>query len=354
MVNIYDELVKLLAAGKKTVLARIIRQVGSAPRTTGTKFLVLEDDSLIGTIGGGSLEYQVIKKAGETFKLGKSSILNFRLTGGEVAETEMLCGGIVDVFLEPVFPENPAAMEVFQSASETIRAGRRGTLVSLVSEALNYDDRKCRMLIADDGSTTGDLGGISLGGKLHVQKWSMLKRPSLIKLESNQDAPVVFVEPLEPDAVLYLFGAGHVSTMVAPLAKMVGFRVSIIDDREDFANRKRFANADEIIVCSFKEAFQQIAINSASYIAIITRGHIHDRDVLKEALATGAAYIGMIGSLRKRDIIYQALMEEGLAKEKLEQVHSPIGLDIGAETPEEIALSIVAEMVRARAQKSMQ
>jgi xanthine dehydrogenase accessory factor len=158
----------------------------------------------------------------------------------------------------------------------------------------------------------------------------------------------LFVEPLKPEPVLFLFGAGHISIFLAPLARMVGFRVVVIDDREEFANRERFPQADEIVVCAFTEAFKRIQTDRSAFIAIITRGHIHDHAVLRAALQRPSAYIGMVGSLRKRNMIYQSLVEEGISPERLAEVHSPIGLDIGAETPEEIAISIVAELIRVR------
>jgi xanthine dehydrogenase accessory factor len=348
MVNIYAELDKLLSSGKKAVLARIIRQVGSAPRAVGTKCLILEDGSVVGTIGGGSLEFQVAGKAQDIFKQEKTSILHFKLTGKEVGQSEMLCGGIVDVFLEPVFPDNEIAKDVFQKANDLIREGKKATLLTLVSEGLAYRVNS-RMLIEEDGSTTGGLANMITSDKSNVEKWSQPLKPTLI--EPAADGPLVFAEPVEPEAVLYLFGAGHISTFVAPLVKMVGFQVCVIDDRQEFANSARFPNVDEIIVCPFKEAFNRVSINASSYIAIITRGHIHDLAVLRKAAQTNSAYIGMIGSLRKRRMIYESLMEEGISKEKLDRVHSPIGLDIGAETPEEIAVSIVAELIQARLNK---
>jgi len=128
----------------------------------------------------------------------------------------------------------------------------------------------------------------------------------------------------------------------------------VIDDREEFANPERFPSADEIIVGPFLEAFDRISISSNAYIAIVTRGHLHDRDVLKAALQTDAIYIGMIGSRRKRNIIYQSLMEEGVSEARLKEVHSPIGADIGGETPEEIAISIVAELISERSSRRTQ
>ncbi len=351
MVNIYDELVKLLSEGRKSILARIIRQVGSAPRSLGTKCLILDDGSVVGTIGGGCLELQVMGKAKDIFTQGKTRVLNFQLTGKEVAQSEMLCGGVVDVMLEPVFPENTTATEVFSKANNFIHEGKKGTLLTLIIDGLESNSN-CRMVIEADGSVTGDFGDLLASEKSLVEKWFETNKPALF--EAEEGGLKIFAEPIEPDAVLYLFGAGHISTFVAPLAKMVGFRVCVIDDRKEFANSTRFPNADELIICPFHEAFGRILINASSYIAIITRGHLHDLDVLRNALQTGAAYVGMIGSIRKRQIIYKTLMDEGVSRKKIEQVHSPIGLDIGAETPEEIAVSIVAELIQARLNKAVE
>lgn len=351
MVNIFEELVTLLSEGKKAILARIIRQVGSAPRSLGAKCLILEDGSVVGSIGGGCLELQVMEAAKNLFQQGKTRILNYQMVGEELVQSEMLCGGIVDVLLEPVFPDHPMTKEVFQKANDLVHEGKTGTLLSLVADGMDYN-RHTRVVMEPDGTIVGDFEDDLAVDASSNEKWSKANKPVMIEVEEG--APAIFIEPIEPDTVLYLFGAGHISTFVAPLAKMVGFRVCVIDDREEFANSTRFPNADELIVCPFHDAFNRISINASSYIAIITRGHIHDRDVLRDALQTNSAYIGMIGSLRKRQIIYKSLAAEGVSEETLQQVHSPIGLDIGAETPEEIAVSIVAELIQARLNRAVE
>jgi len=345
--NLFIELDKNLEEGRELVLARIIKQVGSAPRGVGAKCIVFGDGSIIGTIGGGFLEYQVQEEAKKILEEGKSSIINFQLTGEEVAESEMLCGGIVDVFLEPVFPENTIARKIFKKIKELILDGREGLLLTLVSEGIRCKDETCSALVQEDGTLTGNIGSILDDEKQRFQSLFEVRKPELI--ESEEGGSLIFAEPVRSDDVLYLFGAGHVSTFVASLAKRVGFYVVVIDDREEFANKYRFPNADELIVSPFLKAFNQITLNSSTYIAIITRGHIHDRVVLKEAIQANPLYIGMIGSRRKRKLIYESLMEDGITNERLNQVHSPIGLDIGAETPEEIAVSIVAELIQKRA-----
>jgi xanthine dehydrogenase accessory factor len=255
--------------------------------------------------------------------------------------------GVADVYLETVFPGNAVAGEIFKKIGSFINEGRKGVLLTLVSDGIKSEDETNRLLIEEDGSTTGETGIVPGENKKRLAKFLEIKTPKLMEIEKGKES--VFVEPIRPYDILYLFGAGHVSTFVASLASMVGFRVIVIDDRKEFANKERFKEAGEIIVLPFSEVFEKINISSSSYIAVITRGHIHDLNVLREALKRSGGYIGMIGSRGKREKIYQALMEEGVSDERLKQVHSPIGLDIDAETPEEIAVSIVAELIRVRA-----
>jgi xanthine dehydrogenase accessory factor len=348
MNNFFLDLDKLLTAGKKVVVARIVYQKGSAPRSIGTKCIILEKGKILGTIGGGALEYQVIEKAKAVFESGKTATVHFQLTGKDVAETDMLCGGIVDVFLEPVFPKNQTAGKIFGKTREIAMAGNiKGTLLTLIAEGIAHDRRDRHALIMEDASGVTVVGGIA-GVDIDVQKLLKLKGPQLKRMKTK--GPAIFVEHIQAADVLYIFGAGHISTFLSPLAKRVGFGVVVIDDRKEFANKKRFPDADEIMVSPISQSFKRIAVTStsSSYIAIVTRGHIHDHAVLKEALNHNAAYIGMIGSRRKRELIYQAMMGEGTPKEDLQRVHSPIGLAIGAETPEEIAVSIVAELIQER------
>lgn len=352
MENLFSEIDKCLQKGQRTVLARIIRQVGSAPRTTGTKCLILEDGTLKGTIGGGRLEYQVLEKAKETFKKGLSCILPMRLTGKEVAQTEMLCGGVVDVYLEPIYPENKVAKDIYHEIAALTAEGGTGVLLTQILEGTPYRHSACRALLKEDGTAFGTLETDPKAGNQELLKF--LKTRRTILKESESGGTPLFVEPIKPEDILYLFGAGHISTYVAPLAKMARFKLVVIDDREEFAHKKRFPFADEIIVAPVTDAFDRIDITASSYVAIVTRGHIHDRDVLRKALANPGGYIGMIGSRRKRDIIYKSLMEEGVTTDQLNRVHCPIGLNIGGETPEEIAISIVAELIQTRTSQQNQ
>jgi xanthine dehydrogenase accessory factor len=218
--------------------------------------LVQANGKIIGTVGGGSIEHQVYKEALTLIEGNEARLAHFELTNADASKEGMVCGGVVDVFLEPIKP-----------------------------------------------------------------------LPALI-----------------------IFGGGHISFFLARIGKMVDFRVTIIDDRPEFANAERFPEADETIAEEIAAVTKRLDINSSSYIVIVTRGHQKDTQVLQWAATTPAGYIGMIGSKRKIHTVFSYLKTKGISQEQLDRVHSPIGLPIGAETPEEIAVSIMAEIIQVRHQ----
>lgn len=241
------------------------------------------------------------------------------------------------------------------------RAGQRGALATIVhtnGSIPSYESS--RMLVRDDGTIAGTVGG----GCVEAEVWAAAKevieteQPRKMTFNLNHDAAYdaglicggtleIFVEPILPQPILYIFGAGHVSTALARVAYQAGFSIGIIDDRESFANAERFPMASEVHT-SYAESFKKIQPNSSSYLVIVTRGHKDDMRVLAWAVTTDARYIGMIGSKRKVLSVYQALRKEGFPSERFERMHAPVGLDIGALTPEEIAVSIVAELIAVR------
>jgi len=345
MSNIFLESNRYLDEGHKIVLATIIRHQGSTPRQTGTRCLVLADGTLVGTIGGGLLEYKVIEKAREVLQTGKSALLEFRLTGQDVARTDMLCGGTADVYLEPLFPEQNETAALFREVAATLSAHATGVLLTRISEGTPANDPSGRLFIKADGTVPENRSEwTALPGM--PRRFLELKGPRTFEDDFTQ--PVVFAEPILPDNRLYIFGAGHISTFLAPLAQSAGFGVRVLDDRAEFANPQRFPSIEKVLAVPFTEAFAQVQVTPATYIAILTRGHAFDLQILREALGTGAGYIGMIGSRKKRDLIYGTLRKEGVSQERLDQVYSPIGLPIGAQTPEQIAVSIVAELIQVR------
>ena len=251
MLEIYRELVEIISKGEAAVLATIIASQGSAPRKAGAKMLIKQDGTFIGTVGGGGVELKVQNKAAEVIASGLPEIMHFDLSGSG-RDAAMVCGGQMDVFLEPILSKE----------------------------------------------------------------------------------------------MLYVFGAGHISQSMAAMAKKLGFQVVVIDPRPEYANTERFPQADSLMAEEYDSAFAKLNVDESSYIVIYTTGHVFDEDCLEFALGTKARFIGMIGSKKKVLDVRKRLLQKGIPAERLDQVHAPIGLEIGAETPDEIAISILAEIIQ--------
>ena len=256
-IDIYEEIAQLRKQGKRAALATIIQIRGSVPSFETAKILVREDGSTVGSVGGGCVENDVWKAARQVMFEEKPRRLLFDLTDASNLEAGLICGGKVEIFIEPI-----------------------------------------------------------------------LATPTT-----------------------YIFGAGHISKYISKVATLAGFNTVIVDNRPQYANRERFPEAVEIYSDSFEEAFERIKPNEFSYLVIVTRGHLEDQNVLRWAVKTKPRYIGMIGSKFKKRTIFQNLMEEGITQEELGRVFSPMGLDINAILPEEIAVSIVAQMISIRRSK---
>ena len=343
---------RILNDGRKAVIAVIIEKQGSAPRESGTKCLVLEDGSLIGTIGGGRLEYEIIQKAEAVFETGEALVLSFDLVGGDVAESDMICGGRTTVLMAPLLPEDAQTRAVVGTVCDLSSKGGRAVYGMLAPEGEGERRFDFTMtLFKEDGTIFGNRPEGDLAESVFGPEGILKKEtaPRLVRFAPGGQR--YYLERIARRPMLYIFGAGHVSKALHALASMVGYRVHVIDDRAEFADESRFPEADVITVSPFSEAFDRLTLTENDYVVIVTRGHLYDHEVLGRTLEYEPAYIGMIGSRSKREKIYNALEREGIAKERLERIHSPIGLDIGAKTPEEIAVSIVAELIQVRSER---
>jgi len=252
-------------------------------------------------------------------------------------------------------------MDLFEEVVKMRREGRRGALATIVhtnGSIPSYESS--RMLVREDGSIAGTIGG----GCVEADVWAAAKEvmdkesPRKMVFHLNNEASYdnglicggtleIFIEPILPQPMVYLFGGGHVSMAVAKAASAAGFAMAVIDDREAFANLQRFPMAQEVFA-SYEQAFAKIRPGPSSYLVIVTRGHKEDMRVLAWAVRTQARYVGMIGSKRKVLSVYKALEREGYRPEEFAQVYAPMGVDIGALSPEEIAVSIVAELIAVR------
>jgi len=253
MLEIYQELANLISKGERAVLATVISSRGSAPRKAGAKMLIKKDGTFIGSVGGGGVEHQLRQKAIEVMNSGEPQIVHLDLSGRE-KEAAMICGGQMDIFLEPILSQE----------------------------------------------------------------------------------------------TLYLFGAGHISQSTAAMGKMLGFRIIVIDPRPEYNNIDRFPDADSLIAEEYDSAFTKLSVDKDSYIVIYTTGHILDEQCLRFAVGTEAKYIGMIGSKKKVKEVKERLLQKGVSQLQLDRVHAPIGIEIGAETPQEIAMSILTEIIKVK------
>ncbi|MCU0603016.1 MAG: XdhC family protein [Desulfobacterales bacterium] len=329
------------------VLATIVNREGSAPRTAGTRMIVAADGRAVGTIGGGLLEARVVAAAGEVLTTRQPRIIPFDMTPSEQATMDMICGGRLEVLMEPIDPRSPAAVVL-----TAWREVQRRPDPYLFLTVLRYADGNVaavdHCLLKDATVVCGDLPFGAATIEMLVLNHSGSTGLRTVALGES----LVLIDPVLPPETVFLFGAGHVAQPTARLAAFAGFCVRVVDDRSDFANAERFPEAQDVrVVADFDSASKGLAIDRGAFVVIVTRGHLHDKTVLMQALRTEAAYIGMIGSRRKRDHIFNALLKQGVTQAELQRVHSPIGIDIGAETPEEIALSIVAELVQVRARR---
>lgn len=336
------ELIALLENGEDVVAATIVGHAGSAPRGSGSKMLVRRDGSIKGSVGGGVLEAEVMRRAAGLFGKGGACIMHFDLTGEEAAKSGMICGGAVTVCLECMSPGD-AIMEPYMRLAETVGRGRRAVMITRLVGDGNVLDAGPRSVLGQDGFVFQP--AVARPAALSRAAWEA-ESACVLEIEGKR----FMVEPHAAPHTAVVVGAGHVGLHTARMARAVGFRTVVLDDRKEFANRERFPEANEVkVVPGFMDCFAGLGVNGASFVLILTRGHVHDKVVLAQALETGAGYLGMIGSRKKRDAIYDALVEEGVSREELSRVFCPIGLDIDAETPEEIAVSIVAEMIQIRA-----
>lgn len=331
MMNIYETIEQYLAEGRTGMLATVIYRDGSAPRDVGAKMLVGEDGKCFGTVGGGRLEGDACREAMNIMHKGELKILSIRMDSNAVADDGMLCGGNVDILLEPVLQKYKG---VYKRIGEMLQQDARGIIITKFGGNVFS-----KTFIEDDLSVTGDMLPEKETGEL--LNYLNEKRPFYI-------SGGMIIEPLQPLSVLYVFGAGHISQFLAGIARIVDFHVVIIDDRKEFANKDRFPDAAEIIVDDFHKVLDRLDFTGKEYVAIVTRGHQYDADVLEEVLKKKTKYVGMIGSRRKVRIILDHMRQNGFDEEAIASVHSPIGLSIHAETPQEIAVSIVAELIAVR------
>ena len=341
MKDLYNERYKLLKNGESFALATLFNKQGSAPRTAGARMILKRDGSIIGTVGGGYLEALVMEDGKKVLSTGIAVHKDYLLTGKDKGGIDMVCGGDVSVLIEYVDGEFPINLEIYKEIVRCINKGEKAFFV----KKLNTGTGEFSSYLFDNGKIISNRDDMS-----HMDMKEMVQGIYPRDLQViRKGSDLILIEPVCNCGTVYIFGAGHVSQKLADLTSNIDFRTIVIDDRAEFANAERFPLADEIkVISGFDNCFKDFSIDNDSYIVIVTRGHCHDLTVLRQALKTDSVYIGMIGSRKKRKVIYNALEMDGFSMKDYVRVHNPIGLDIDAETPEEIAVSIAAELIKVR------
>lgn len=343
MREIVGHVLAMFEARQEFALVRLVGETGSTPRAAGAHMLVRADGSIVDTIGGGLLEITMMREAAGVIRRRRSRLTTMALTGRSMEGPCMVCGGHAQVLISYIDPDDDRLPAVCRAAAEVIRENRRAWLLTAFA-AQPGDSKVEYALLQENGEAIGrlpcraeDLRNII--GRVHVHGTAPLP-----------DGRALHVEPLEPSSVAVICGAGHVAHALAPAASAAGFDVVVLDDRPEFANPERFATASTIVVLeSFERALEGFEIGAQTFVIAVTRGHAHDFTVITQALATQAGYIGLMGSATKRTHVLRTLAEQGFSQDDIARIHTPIGLPIGAETPAELAVSIVAELIQVRA-----
>lgn len=343
MIEIIDEVLALLESGKDFTLVKLIGDSGSTPRAAGAEMLVRRDGSIAGTIGGGLLELTMMREAAGVLETRRTRVVDLRLAGTDlISEEEMVCGGSAEVLIAYVPAGDRRLREVVEAVKAARAARRRAWLFTIQPVDEGGDVGFC--LLGEDGALAG---AQSCDPKVLRTAVGEIARHGTAPLPDGRG---LLVEEVEVPTTAVVCGGGHVAHALAPAALAAGFAVMVLDDREEFADARRFPGA-EVVLGPFDGALARLEIDESSYVVIVTRGHVHDMDVLMQALRTPARYVGLMASRSKRARMVAALLEAGFGDDDIARVHSPIGLDIGAETPAELAVSIVAELIQVRADK---
>ena len=320
---------------ERAALASLVWSSGSIPMSDRAKMLVLSDGKIIGTIGGGCLEAEILAAGRQVLESGEPVDTRYTMTEKKAGESGLNCGGTVRVFTE-LIPDDQT-WDLFRR----VGTARQKRQLCLFATRL---DGAGKAFYGPEG-WCGDLGGISpdlLDG--HWSENDSGGRGKIVEINGSE----VFLEPFPPKTRLYVFGGGHVGGQVGQLAAQVGFEVHIIDDRPAFAAPHRHPHVHGCKVLGMENAFEQLEVDSQTFIVAATRGHQHDEIVVEQAIRTPASYVGMLGSERKKMVLWGRMLERGADPERLKAVYAPVGLNIGADTPEEIAVSVVAELIQIR------
>ncbi len=361
--EIFQNIIHELETGETVAVATIVRRKGSVPREVGARMLVQRGGKISGTVGGGCGEAEVWRAALNVIDTHRPTVVQVDLTEEIAMESQGVCGGIFDVFVQPWYissgEERPTMLEVAQAITRALESEHAVTLATVIAAGGVWRGLVGRcMLVHENGET---MGALSLPGASAEGATSQIVQAAHTSIQNGkphieriadihaENAWVeIFVEPFVPPPVLLIAGAGHIAAPLAAIAHVMNYTVSVTDDRASFANRERFPMAKQLLVGDIESTLRHYPITARTHVVLVTRAHSHDVQGLRAIIDSPSAYIGMIGSQRRVWAVFKLLHDEGVPAEKLARVRAPIGLDFGSSTPEEIALGIMAEITMLR------
>lgn len=348
MQEVFHETAKALERGEACVLATVIQTEGSTPQKPGAKLLVRADGSGVGTLGGGCVEGDIWFAAKTLLRSGgPTEVREYELTEEIAARDGLICGGTMYFLLDPI--REPG--DFLPQLQQVEQAYDGGTAVGIATLVGTPEDSALvvgtKLFIQENGETQGTLGVEALD-QAASSKVRELIPYGKCEYITTKGGFKIFVETYTMPPTLVIMGGGHISKALAALALPLGYQFHIVDDRQEFANAERFPDAVSTIVADYDVGLQDIPMNANSAVVVATRGHKYDDMAAEAAVRSPAGYVGILGSKRKNLLIYEELFRKGIPEERIRAVRAPVGLDLGGRTPEEIALSIMAEIVAVR------
>lgn len=345
MKPVYTEAANLARQNREFVLATVVNTKGSTPQKPGATLLVRADGSTVGTLGGGCVEGDIWFAAKEALRERTGPVFkDYYLNEDIAARDGLVCGGSMYFYIEP-FEHSTEISNLSDDIESAFNGGESIAVATVVNPKTL--ELGARLTVTEGGDVTGSLGSPAadtLAVKTANRVMSLGKADHVVTADGDELYVAGFTSP----ATIVLVGGGHVNLQVAKIAQMLGFRVFVTDDRPEFANRERFTMAQQTNVAPYDKGLDAFHITKNTAIVIGSRGHHFDDLATEAAVRTPATYVGLLGSKRKTVMIYEALLKRGISPERLKGVHSPIGLDLGGRSPEEIAVSVMAEIVAFR------
>jgi xanthine dehydrogenase accessory factor len=343
--ELFDHLNQLRQNESKVAVATLVNTRGTTPRKEGAKMLVGEGGRVLGSVTiGGCVDAQVIEESADVLGTNAPRLLELNLGDEEAWEIGLTCGGTIEVFVEPVTfgRADDATLAFYEKARAHAETGGRAAIVTRLDPPHNG----AKLLLLDGGGREGTLGDAFLDQRFEAEaREAMAAGKSRTLFLENVRA---FAEVLTPPAILLVVGASHVAMPLTAMAKELGFRTVVVDGRPRFATPERFPHVDDLRIGVPSELVQQVPLIPTTALVLVAHDYKYDLPVLRHALGTPVGYIGLLGSTRRGAAILNLLREDGLSEEALARVRVPIGLDLGAQSAPEIALSILAEALAAQ------